>query len=308
MEYKIYKFHFKTAVHFGNGTLTDTSNRLMADTVFSAICLEAVKKSAEGLQQLVTWAKEGSLQISDAMPFIEDTLYLPKPTLRIQTEQSGDSTVKKAFKKLKYIPLDMLQEYLQGDFDPTLENTILKSLGKAEVRTLATSRNKEEAEPFFVGTYRFSEGNGLYLIAGFSEKEIEKTFTEYLTAVSYTGIGGKRSAGLGKFVLEIKPFAPENLIITGANQRAYMTLSLSMAKPEELTDLLEESTYTLIRRSGFISSDTYAPEQRRKKDFYAFQSGSCFSHPFQGDVFDVSGNGKHPVYRYAKPMFLEVKP
>lgn len=109
MEYKIYKFHFKIAVHFGNGTLADTSNRLMADTVFSAICLEAAKKSAEDLQQLVTWAKEGSLQISDAMPFIEDTLYLPKPTLRIRTEQSGDSTVKKAFKKLKYIPLDMLQ-------------------------------------------------------------------------------------------------------------------------------------------------------------------------------------------------------
>ena len=82
MEYKIYKFHFKTAVHFGNGTLTDASNRLMADTVFSAICLEAVKKSAEDLQQLVTWTKEGSFQISDAMPFIEDTLYLPKPTLR----------------------------------------------------------------------------------------------------------------------------------------------------------------------------------------------------------------------------------
>lgn len=308
MEYKIYKFHFQTAIHLGNGTLTDTSNRLMADTIFSAVCLEAVKKDTESLQQLVTWAKAGNLQISDAMPFINDTLYLPKPTLRIQTEQNGDSNIKKAFKKLKYIPLDMLQQYLQGDFDPVLENTILKSLGKSEVRTLAAGRNKEEAEPFFVGTYRFSKGNGLYLIAGFSTKEVEKEFTEYLTGVSFIGIGGKRSAGLGKFSLEIEPFSADSLTVTGSQQAAYMALSVCMAKSEELTDLLENSSYTLIKRSGFISSETYAPEQRRKKDFYAFQSGSCFSRPFQGDVFDVSGNGKHPVYRYAKPMFLEVKP
>ncbi|EGQ0370633.1 hypothetical protein G5J03_002604, partial [Staphylococcus pseudintermedius] len=27
---------------------------------------------------------------------------------------------------------------------------------------------------------------------------------------------------------------------------------------------------------------------------------------FNGDVFNVGHNGKHPVYRYAKPLWLEV--
>jgi hypothetical protein len=28
--------------------------------------------------------------------------------------------------------------------------------------------------------------------------------------------------------------------------------------------------------------------------------------PFTGDVFDVAGEGAHPVYRYAVPLWLEV--
>ena len=49
MEYMIYKLHFTTAVHFGQGTLADTGHRLMADTIFSALCHEAAKEDETGI-------------------------------------------------------------------------------------------------------------------------------------------------------------------------------------------------------------------------------------------------------------------
>ena len=315
MDYKIYKLHFSTAVHFGNGNLVDALNRLMADTLFSAICVEAAKESKEAVENVICLAKKGDLIISDAMPFIGDTLYIPKPTIHIETEKKGDSGVKKQFKKLKYIPLNKLSDYLNGVLNPTEENSRIKNLGTAEIRTLAAvgvkkdaeEGAKEEAEPFFVGAYKFAEGNGLYVIAGFNTKEAENIFEKYLAGVSYMGIGGKRSGGLGKFKFEKADFSNEKLTVKGGKENVYITLSLSMAKEEELGDVINEASYVLVKRSGFIYSPNYANGDRRKKDFYAFQSGSCFKKSFAGDLFDVAGSGKHRVYRYAKPLFLEVK-
>ena len=45
MEYKAYKLRFLTGVHFGKGSLDDTSYAFCADTLFSALCIEALKDS-----------------------------------------------------------------------------------------------------------------------------------------------------------------------------------------------------------------------------------------------------------------------
>ena len=307
MKYGVYKLHFTSAVHFGDGTLTDSGNRLMADTVFSALCIEALNVSSDMINCLVEWAENGRLIISDAMPFIGECLYIPKPASRVITEKEGDSVIKKSFKKLKYIPLDSVSDYFKGEFDPVKANEIFKKLGKAEMRTMAACRNKEETEPFFVGSYTFSENSGLYLIVGYENDNIMNTFEDLLNGVSLDGIGGKRSAGFGKFMVEKCPFEGEKLFISAETEHQYISLSLSMAKDNELKTALDDASYILVKRGGFISSETYAPENRRKRDFYAFQAGSCFKNKFSGAVFDVSGKGSHKVYKYAKPLFLEVK-
>ena len=56
----------------------------------------------------------------------------------------------------------------------------------------------------------------------------------------------------------------------------------------------------------FVASSDYAEEWRKKKDLYVFTAGSCFVNCFAGDIYDVSEGGKHPVYRYAKPIFMGV--
>ena len=71
--------------------------------------------------------------------------------------------------------------------------------------------------------------------------------------------------------------------------------------------VLDDSRYLLVKRSGFIDSYTYSKEQRRKKDIYLFKSGSCFNNTYQGDIYNVSSGGSHPVYKYAKPLFMGVE-
>lgn len=85
-----------------------------------------------------------------------------------------------------------------------------------------------------------------------------------------------------------------------------MALSVCMAEAEELEDVLEGAQYLLLKRSGFVASQDYAPEVRRKRDFYAFRAGSCFIRRFSGNLFDVGGGGAHPVYRYAAALWMEI--
>ena len=103
MEYKICKLQFSTGLHIGKGMLTDGEPIFMADTFFSALCHEALGIS-EGIEKLVHYCKSGKLKLSDGLPYIDDTLYVPKPMTTVETKEEGNSKVKKAFKKLKYIP------------------------------------------------------------------------------------------------------------------------------------------------------------------------------------------------------------
>lgn len=374
MEYKIYKFNFTAGVHFGESSLEDGGFTLCADTLFSALCQERLKQGAQELEELIARTRAGRLWLTDAFPYIGNTYYLPKPMLRIETEdQQGDSVLKKAYKKLSYVPADKLKEYLAGELDVIQEyNRFRENLGHREIKTSAAVRGLEETKPYRVGIYRFLPGNGLYIIAAGEEEEDIQLLEEVLVSLELSGIGGKRSAGLGRYQLEQEhvpeelkcrfscgqpsagrkilsqrlgncsdfsicedlrkreeenalskcpkgdtdSFLGENLrkrkesILPQCQERqagpVFMALSVCLPREEELEEALEQANYLLLKRSGFVASETYAKEQLRKRDLYVMQAGSCFRKQFAGDVYDVSDGGSHPVYRYAKPLFLEV--
>ena len=85
-----------------------------------------------------------------------------------------------------------------------------------------------------------------------------------------------------------------------------MTLSSCMANDNEIESILDSASYKLIKRSGFVQSNTYSEINVKKHDFYLFDAGSVFKEKFDGDVFDVSIEGSHPVYKYAKPLFVRI--
>lgn len=312
MKYAVYKLHFSTGIHIGNRALTDGEYTINSDTIFSALCQEALKAGgSKYINKLVNLVRSGSLLISDALPFIEDDLYVPKPLQPVSNEDSTEdqdySIKKKIFKKLKYISIEMLEIYMEGELDPELEVEIFKELGDSKIKTSAWITGTEETKPYFVGVYNFNPNKGLYIIIAYKDEDALIFMETLIKGLGYTGIGGKRSSGLGKF--KPKSCEPSEELISrlnNQNYQNYMTLSSCMANKNEMEDAMIDSHYLLHKRSGFISSKNYAMNNLKKRDFYAFKSGSCFSNKFIGDIFDVSYNGEHPVYRYAKPMFLGV--
>ncbi len=318
MKFSIYKLSFKTAVHFGNGRLTESGMTFYADTLFSALFKEALKlQGNDGAQELLKMAKGGRLLLSDSMPYYDDTLFLPKPITQPQTteKRESDSVMKKKFKKLRYIPAEDIDSFLGGSYDPAETADKLGRIGKSSIRGTAAVPDKDDAQPFNIGVFTFGfydetarsfeKNSGLYFIAGTDGEEAGYLLDDLMDSLSYTGIGGKLSAGLGKFEYTYGDL-PEHLAKRLGGGSKQMTLSLCMAQDAELETALDGAEYELIKRSGFVSSDSYADSPQKKRDFYCFKGGSCFENSFSGDVFDVSAGGAHPVYRYAKPMLIGI--
>ena len=302
LDYAVFKMRFLAPLHAGGKNLTDAGFSINADTLFSALCHAARAAGGErGVEELTDEARAGRLALSDAFPYIDGDLYIPKPIMRV--ESAGDYGDKKMFKNLKYIPANLLPEYLSGKFDAGESISVLDKLGVSETRTRVVLGN--EPRPYHVGSFSFADNAGLYVIVGF---EGDCGFVETLfTALSYSGLGGKRTSGLGRFEVCRDDARELGRAISGSSGcPKFMTLGVSMARPEELGAALAGATYALTRRGGFVSSPDYSESPVKKRDFFSFSAGSCFEYKFEGDVFDVSGGGRHPVYRYAKPMFLGI--
>lgn len=315
MKYQSYRMIFPVGIHLGNKLSDESMFTVLADTLFSALCQEAVKSGS--LDELVSAVKDNKLLISDAMPFIGDTYYIPKPLVKIQTESQGNSKLKKAFKKLSYIPSDKLEVYLKGQLDAEKENEKFSNLGVSTVRTSVAVSNLDKPSPYRVGVFNFNEGNGLYVIVGYEDDDTLYLVSDLLESLSFSGLGGHRSSGLGRFEYKFVNEGFIQTILKRLNDNSKVKTSLSVALPteEELPTVIENSRYKMLKRSGFVASTTYIKEEDkkdnsmlyfRKNDLYVFSAGSTFTKDFLGDVYDVSNNGRHSVYRYAKPMLMGV--
>jgi hypothetical protein len=315
MKYQSYRMIFPVGIHLGNKLSDESMFTVLADTLFSALCQEAVKNGS--LDELVSAVKDNKLLISDAMPFIGDTYYIPKPLVKIQTESQGNSKLKKAFKKLSYISSDKLEVYLKGQLDAEKENEKFSNLGVSTVRTSVAVSNLDKPSPYRVGVFNFNEGNGLYVIVGYEDDNLLYLVSDLLESLSFSGLGGHRSSGLGRFEYKFVKEEFIQTILKRLNDNSKVKTSLSVALPteEELPTVIENSRYKMLKRSGFVASTTYIKEEDkkdnsmlyfRKNDLYVFSAGSTFTKDFLGDVYDVSNNGRHLVYRYAKPMLMGV--
>ena len=308
MNYSIYKLRFLAPVHFGKNQLSDSEYTLCSDTVFSALCMEAVRMGSDILSNLLQSAKSGNLQISDAFPYIGEKSFLPKPHVFIEHEKEENSSViKKAFKRLKYITIDDFENFIKGSFD-VLNAVQMSQLGVSNLKVSASVRNEEgETMPYEVGTYSFNKGCGLYLIIGFGSNEAKALIDSLLEQLQHSGLGGKRSSGYGRFAFdELEPDKWLTSRLAGEAEK-YMLLNTALPNESELEDVLSSANYSLIKRSGFISSSNYSDSWQRKKDLVMFKSGSCVGKRFEGDIYDVSNDtGTHPVYRYGKPMLMRI--
>lgn len=318
MEYKLYKLTFNTPVHFGSdivgSSLEEADLVCHSDTFFSALCLEYIKlNGAKNINDFIKFFNDESLLISSLLPYKNDDLYIPKPSIviekriKINDKKNGASTTdKKKMKKLNYIKfsdIDIYLNYIKGEsdfnFDAEYNNFAKYNLNQK------VGLREGENRLYSLGTYSFYKNNGLYFILSFSDNEKLLEFEKVLKSLSYSGIGGKRTSGMGLFEYDYG-----ELIFTDKlfkNSKYKILLSLYSPIENEIDNIdFNNSFYSLIKRNGFIYSNTYSNNLYKRKSISMFKEGSCFCGNIKGDIKNVSQNGNHNVYRYGKAFYIGI--
>lgn len=314
MDYCLYKLRFTTALHSGKDnsaiSLDNGQMAIHADTIFAALCCEASRNGH--LEHMVEWFRTGQLVLSDALPYAGDELHLPRPVLFVSNRKSeGDASLKKALKNLEYIPLSGFESYIKNLSGTALEMDYIKgmqhSFGRMNTVTRVAIKGNDHPLPYHIAAWNFHEDCGLYILAGFDVRADQHIFLECLEGLGWSGIGGKQSSGWGKFKVE-RGSVPYSLLSMLEDDRAGRQMLLGTALPvdEELEDILSNGWFTVVRRGGFVRSNTYAAGQLKKRTIYMLGPGSCLNRRFAGSMHDLSEHGNHPVWRCANSLFAGV--
>ena len=323
--YCLYKLKFPYGVHFGSENsgigLEKANIGCFCDTFFSALAIEILKLFGESkLKEFVELSKKGEILFSDLHPFIEEELYIPKPIFSYNENKTHinekEEINKKKLKKLSYIPITEFQDYLQflkkeSSFpDFSCEFGEFSLVEKVKIsRTDLT----EDNEMYSLSVFNFKNNAGLYFIVKYPDT-YKRFFEKVLKSLSYSGLGGKRSLGYGRFELaedcieldeecyitESDKIMAKLIRFTGSH---YLTMSATYPNKNEI-EKVKAGFYSLIKRQGFVYSNTYSNVLSKKVSTVMIKAGSCFPQKLNGDICDVSDNGRHPVYRYGKPIML----
>ena len=283
MTYKLYIMTFQNA-HFGSGTLDSSKLTFSADRIFSALVLEALKMGK--LDAFLAEANQDKFTLTDAFPF-QFGPFLPKPIgypKHDQIDQSVDvkevRRQAKLSKKLQFLALENVDDYLNGELFENEEHAVIDT-----------------------ATTRFSNDTSLYVIANESD-----LLNELMSSLQYSGLGGKRSSGFGRFELDIQNIPLElSDRLTKNHSDKVMSLTTALPVDADLEEAMEDGHYLLTKSSGFAFSHA-TNENYRKQDLYKFASGSTFSKTFEGQIVDVRPlDFPHAVLNYAKPLFFKLE-
>ena len=196
MKNKIYKLSFPLGVHFGKKDLSETDFTFSADTFFSAIAIEALSMEDDTFRELYEAVSNNKLIFSDACPFINEQLYVPKPFIHVEREKGDMSSRQKKFaKKLKYLPVDRMEDFFSGRLNLEKEVKNFSALGKKVEKVSVSIYGEAEPKPYRVAAYCFNENCGLYICVRYEGNRELQLFEKLLDALSYSGIGGERSSG-----------------------------------------------------------------------------------------------------------------
>lgn len=311
MDYLLFRLNFSTLLHIGKdsggASLDDGLMTIHADTLFAALCCESVQDNS--INELVNYFAEGTLTISDALPYVGEEIFLPKPVLFTGNKKRAEDTgLKKRLKSVEYIPLSIFNEYVQGLQQAEIDLAKLEyTFGQMSTTTRVAIQGNDPPLPYHVAAWKFAPECGLYIIVRSEKPRARDTFSKVLTRLGLSGVGGKQSSGWGKFTVQTSP-VPCDLVDMLEDNQASCQMLLGTALPEdnELDEVLKNGWYTLVRRGGFIRSATYAPGQLKKRSLYMLGAGSCLSGRFRGGMYDLSDQGGHPVWRCGKSLFAGV--
>jgi CRISPR-associated protein Csm4 len=342
--WKLFKLNFgRNPVHFGELGIgmEETSDRVHSDTLFSAwVSVYARlfgKVKVEGLLREIQ--AEPSFRVSSTFIYRQvegkTIYYLPRPFQRPINYPEDDFEFAKAYKKLNYLSLEVWQRWYQSEAGIVNDIDELTEIAKAKTKDdipkdgklyksgtfecsqgfktdknpkIAVDRTTRATNLYSTGFVKFAENSGLYFLAEFDNQKTANTFLAVLNFLGEEGLGGERSSGAGQFKVE-----PEELtqtwkqVIELPGKNYYSSIGLFWENPLP-SGCLENASYELQKRGGWISSSP-SGNQRRRKSVQMFVEGSVFPLKPQGQLANVTPDGfrNHQIYRSGISLSLPIK-
>jgi CRISPR-associated protein Csm4 len=275
------------------------------------------------------------------------TYYVPRPyQFPPNYPIEDDLEFTKTYKNLRFLPLEVWKRWYQGTGFSTAEDlpeliaetrkeaspfTSLKDAGTFaykeafkfyKVPKIAVDRTTRATNLYYTGFVQFQWGtnpSGLYFLLRFNptlESQQREELEQALYFLGEEGIGGERSSGAGRFTATWNPLPQEWEAAIyyrpdGESHQRYSLLSLfwdDTVTPE----FLDESSYELHQRSGWIASPS--GRQRRRQVVPMFTEGSVFKpDQLTGKLVDVTPPGfeqqpnGHRIYRSGIALSLPIR-
>jgi CRISPR-associated protein Csm4 len=341
--WKLVKLDFgRNPVHFGDlGIGMEASNeRAYSDTLFSAwVSSYARLFGREAIEQLLArfpQEKQSPLLeppfcLSSTFIYHGETYYLPSPLKYPPGYPESDLSFAKEYKKLNYLPLKIWQRWYQGDGFTSADRAELElkvkqpktsgnletehtfDYGKAfqsqRIPKVSLDRTTRASNFYHVGFVQFQPEAGLYFLIHFptADPELETQLEAALNLLGEDGIGGEKSSGAGRFTATWQALdSTWEDVITLSRPSAYSLISLLWQRPFE-SEYLQEASYTLRERSGWIVSPV-SGQQARRQAVQMFAEGSVFPQPISGMLADVTPEKfkAHSIYRSGISLSLPI--
>jgi len=316
-------------LRFGGHPEDQTSVRAFpsSDTLFGALTWAV--QVLDGKAAAEAWveafrSQEPPVLLSSALPYREGVAFVPRPQRRLAFDFESASTEEwdpKTLKRTEYIEVSLLSLWRSGwpDSPPVSLGEALvarergwtangsRYLWKTALRPgVALDRRTSASQVYSVLATSYACSLALYVLAE-TERDLDG-LERLLTALGRTGVGGRRTGGLGAFRCK-RVNSPLPLTARPIG----LSLSLVWPRPDELAAGMlsppEERGHRIIERRSWISSPPWSTSRTRTVAMLG--EGSYLNpalSPIVGGLADVTPgvrDRRHPVYRYGLGLFLD---
>ena len=325
-QFSVFKLKLSAPLHVSSGGfgLEQADAGIRSDTLFGALCRTV--GMLWGDDTVEGWIQEPPFRISSCFPYVDQTLFFPKPI----TMEIPKDLPPKSWKKVKYLSEDLFKAWIRGgqkaltpktaqvqgifyteDLKLNSDLTFMKEDGVSRV---TVDRVNQAGSIFNFAQYHLQKverdklqiETGLYFLVDWgtaSEHDIQ-VFKSGLQLLADEGLGADRTVGKGWFMFDAGLQESITFEVPEAAD-AHFLLSLYHPSGEDLKLVTpEKSRYELITRKGWISGTDF---KRQSVRFITEGSLMHMPNPPEGDspvVYQEESDFR--VVRYGHALSIPV--
>ncbi len=317
---KYIRFHFKEPFHIGSEVpggepfagLVIHSDTLMGGIIFNWVKLFGDTSCLEGF-----WKGNPPFLISSAFPVLGDNFFLPKPKIitgkEEKTESEKEIQMRKKYKRVKLVPVDILKLYLQGrkvDKEVIIEQweKLSASIENYTEPRVRLGPQMEGSQIFYITRARTTEELDYYFFVDIKDDSITDKLVASLKLLAENGLGGFRSKGNGRFEIkkeEILEDIPEVFKQLFSMETNGIFMLISLLSPSTDSFQKEKACFELIIRGGGWALNAKTGSQGLKKRVKMLLEGTILAEKDPGKNPDVTPSGwKEKIFQYGMGFYV----